>query len=241
MMARLAAITEEARREKEDRDRKWEQDKIDEDANFQQKQDDEDTRYTTAANDRAVKYDLAKADRDAKWKQELIDIQTQADKQYAIIAGELDKELGHTALVMGQIQTELNNVLGPGGAAERIYKFYAAMASAYMRSITGMLSQPMIGPPVPTTGPHAKGGIDFANTSTQATFGEAGPEIALFVPLNKRMSELGNNLSQQVGRNVGGNGNGRVAVEILLDPRLEGRIVDTTIDNVADVIIRRLR
>lgn len=241
MMARLAAITEEARKEKEDRDLKWEQDKIDEDANFQQKQDDEDTRYTTAANDRAVKYDLAKADRDAKWRQELIDIQTQADKQYAIIAGELDKELGHTALVMGQIQTELNNVLGPGGASEKIYKYYAAMASAYMRSITGMLSQPMIGPPVPTTGPHAKGGIDFANTSTQATFGEAGPEIALFVPLNKRMSELGNNLSQQVGRNVGGNGNGRVAVEILLDPRLEGRIVDTTIDNVADVIIRRLR
>jgi hypothetical protein len=37
--------------------------------------------------------------------------------------------------------------------------------------------------PGATTGPFAEGGSVIANTRTTATFGEAGPELAMFIPL----------------------------------------------------------
>jgi len=87
---------------------------------------------------------------------------------------------------------------------------------------------------------YAEGGVTYANKPTTALYGEAGPELAAFIPLNdtvaatKALSALGS----AAGVPAGG---GSVSIEILLDRYLEGRIVDTAVDNVADVVLRRFR
>ena len=82
------------------------------------------------------------------------------------------------------------------------------------------------------SGLHAKGGTVIARKPTVAIFGEAGPEVAEFTPLNK----LGTNAPQitptdarQMTRS------GRLRLEMLLSPDLEARIIDDTLGEIADV------
>jgi hypothetical protein len=80
---------------------------------------------------------------------------------------------------------------------------------------------------------HALGGSVYANTPTIAMFGEAGPEIASFTPIN-RMNTTNNS---PVSRNTAGAGqNGTVRVEVALGPDLEARIIDSTLGQSAEII-----
>ena len=82
---------------------------------------------------------------------------------------------------------------------------------------------------------HAAGGTFLATGPTQATFGEAGAELATFIPLGRSLPV------NNGGIEASGGGSGRLAIELLLSPDLEGRIVANTMDATADVIMRTVR
>jgi hypothetical protein len=77
----------------------------------------------------------------------------------------------------------------------------------------------------------AKGGQIIANKPTVAMFGEAGAEMATFVPLSK----LGRNDGNVGGGGVGGM-NGRLALEIMLSPGLVASITENTLNELTGVV-----
>jgi hypothetical protein len=80
----------------------------------------------------------------------------------------------------------------------------------------------------------AKGGSLFANTPTSVTFGEAGPELAMFMPLG---SGFAGSPSASFARGSGG----AIQLQVTLDDNLQAQIVNTTLNNVALSIDRMQR
>jgi len=179
-------------------------------------------------------------DRNLKYQQDLAALALHFDDRLKEIALGLANELKVTAEGMNAVLGVLQSAIGPGGAATRLFDYYVAYAQAAMAAAmaaTAML--PTIGPPAPIHG-RAKGGIDIANTPTNLTFGEAGPEMHMFIPLSKNLADLGASVGGTPTNGGNGNKSSKIKLEVLLDPRLEGRIVDATLDSVADIIIRRV-
>jgi hypothetical protein len=79
----------------------------------------------------------------------------------------------------------------------------------------------------------AKGGTYLATRPTTATFGEAGPEIAQFIPLSK-LGSSNAGASSSFGGGMGAGGTLQLMVD--LSPDLEARIIDKSLDNVSAVI-----
>lgn len=90
-----------------------------------------------------------------------------------------------------------------------------------------------IPPLVKLTG-FAEGGTMFANKPTRVMFGEAGPEMATFTPLGR----LGRNQNKIFGNVPGSFGGGRVRIEVLMQDGLIGKIIDTTLGEMSDIIVR---
>ena len=81
-------------------------------------------------------------------------------------------------------------------------------------------------------GPQAEGGTIIARKPTVAIFGEAGPEMAEFTPLNK----LGTDAPRITPTDAGqATRSGKLRLEMLLSPDLEARIIDDTLGEIADV------
>lgn len=79
---------------------------------------------------------------------------------------------------------------------------------------------------------YAEGGTVIATRPTRALFGERGAEMATFTPLNR----TGRDVNKVFGDASNGGGEGRIALDILLSPDLEARIIENSMDGVADVI-----
>lgn len=75
----------------------------------------------------------------------------------------------------------------------------------------------------------AGGGMALAASATDVTFGEAGPELAMFLPLNSAGSP---SVSGVGGGGFGGFG-GQAMIALALSPDLEARIVSTTLTHAA--------
>lgn len=79
----------------------------------------------------------------------------------------------------------------------------------------------------------AEGGSLLATRPTTATFGEGGPELVNFTPL----SRVGKNVGKLFGDTSGMGGvNGTIRVAVDLSPDLTGRIVEQSMDGVAEVL-----
>jgi hypothetical protein len=63
-------------------------------------------------------------------------------------------------------------------------------------------------------------------------FGEGGPELVNFTPLNR----VGKNVNKIFGDRSSGGMGGTLRVAVDLSPDLEGRIVEQSLDGVAEVI-----
>lgn len=87
-------------------------------------------------------------------------------------------------------------------------------------------------PPPPKTG-YAAGGIAMANSATSVTFGEAGPELALFLPMNAGASAGGN---MNVFGGGGGMMGGQALIRIEVGSDLEARIVNAALSHAAIAI-----
>jgi hypothetical protein len=137
---------------------------------------------------------------------------------------------------MKNIYSVINAYLGANGYVDSIYTYIIArMAQVYAALGAGMTTTTTT-PHPKTPGPQAAGGSLFANTPTNVTFGEAGPELAMFIPLGSGVASVP---SPSIS---GGSGSGgSLQLQLLLDPNLEARIVQTSLDNVALSIDRMQR
>jgi hypothetical protein len=79
----------------------------------------------------------------------------------------------------------------------------------------------------------AEGGTIIARKPTVALFGEAGTEIAQFIPLNK----AGTNMSNMMGDNDRGSRKDRIELLVRMQDGLIAEIIDTTLDRTATVVL----
>ena len=121
---------------------------------------------------------------------------------------------------MQNIYNNINAYLGKNGYIDNIYTYIIErMAQVYAAMGAGI---PKMNNKVEPR--MAAGGSIFADKATNVTFGEAGPELAMFLPLG------GGGAPSFSGAGVGG---GSIQLQVTLDPNLEAQIVQTSLDGVA--------
>lgn len=137
---------------------------------------------------------------------------------------------------MKNIMTQYFNTLGTGmsalGSIQGTLGNITTEPTLPPSLIQGTLGNITTEPPSPPpTTPHhqAQGGMALAASATDVTFGEAGPELAMFLSLNSSTSipALGTTLG------AGGQFGGQAVIALQVDPNLEARIVNTTLTHAA--------
>lgn len=192
------------------------------------------------------------------YKREQDDLQKNIERKLqALIKGWID-EKKITEQNAAEVYGILHKYFGPGGLTDALYAY---MQSRLSTPLTFNLAQmaPLAGQggtanpaPRPSTSSAlrpanntsddyfqrhhmAEGGTLIATRPTTVTFGEAGAEMAQFTPLNR------------IGRDVGtvftsGGGSpglsGQIVVSLDLSPDLEARVVENSVNGVADVLLK---
>jgi hypothetical protein len=205
----------------------------------QRAEEDFKTKQDRAAQDYQDQLDQLKANEDAKIKEE---------------ADALGQQFDLNQQGVDAIYKMLESYYGPNGQFDQLYKYSSDSAVATAKFIAQMMQtiaqqiagaskvsgtgSGTVGTPQPQDGAtgggsnrRASGGLDIANSPTTLTFGEAGPEAHLFIPLDGS-SSLPSSIS-----NLGGSG-GKVGIEITLSPDLEHRITENTLSKTGDIITK---
>jgi len=115
----------------------------------------------------------------------------------------------------------------------------AYYTSSMLSSINQLQGLPSVGQypsydvPLPPVGggSHRAGGSVLATQPTTVTFGEV-PELATFTPLSQLKTSGGASSNQLSSM---GNDGGIAKIEVWLSNGLEGKIIDTTLDEVAQI------
>jgi len=176
-------------------------------------------------------------DRILDYKQELQDIRRHnQDRINEIAQGLYDAGVATDTGLQG-IMDVLETYIGPKGAMVLLWQQYAALVRAALTPPAMSIASPTTPPARP---PKAQGGIEYANRPTTALFGEAGPELALFLPLRGGLGSISTRTQTNVPE-VKTEEKGKVEIDVLLSPDLEATITDNTMNKVADVILRRMR
>ena len=185
---------------------------------------------------------LEKAERLAKYEQELKDIQDQNQKRIDAIVQGLADQYKLTQPQLEAIAKLWESVYGKDGRIEAAFKNaiawvneYNSMLARLQASLSG-LSMPKSGMPYPGKR-RASGGIDYATKPTSLTFGEAGPEMAITMPLSRGFSGNQYLNGSPISSLSGGSKNGSIDIALLLSPDLEARIVRKSGDTVANVLL----
>lgn len=168
-------------------------------------------------------------ERNLKYEEQKIDLVTAQQDRLDLIASGLVQEYNLTAEWAEAIRQKLAAEFGPGGYVEGIYKYMMQMIADMTAATTGLNLPSTTGnygePRNPNVPGYASGGTAYANKPTLVKFGEV-PEIATFTPLSQMNSWGGK----------GGMG-GKVRIELLLSPDLEARVMDSTLSEVANVMV----
>lgn len=187
--------------------------------------------------------------RKLKYQQDLDDLVLHLQDRLKALAEGLINENDITGAGLNAMLDTILSYLGPNGAATQVYMNFAAAAQAAIAAALAALMQlqaipAMIKPIIPNgphTGKHAQGGIEYANKATTAVFGEAGPELALFLPLRGGIGSISSSTNKTPVPEMKQGDKGKLQVEVLLGAGLEGRIIDKALNNVASVILRSVR
>jgi len=212
---------------------------------YERKQAAEDERYTDAQNKRSDRLN-----------EQLNDINAAAaDRIAAIIIG-LQEEYNLTEDQLKLVLSLWEDYHGPDGRINQAVNDGVTAAINRMNQLAAYALQlrALLATAFPSTnpndmnplrkdwqsdfenaGPQAKGGTIIAREPTVALFGEAGPEMATFTPLNK-LSDASMPGTQMFSSRD--SQTGRISLEMLLSPDLEARIIDNTLNEVADVVYR---
>lgn len=187
-----------------------------------------------------------RVEREAKNKDDLDALKLHLEDRLKLIAEDMAGLGIITAAGMKAVTDIMNTYVGPGGVSDSIMNYFMSQIRAVIATMSGLSALSAAIPETRFTNPNqpgfASGGMAYANKPTTALFGEGGPEVALFLPLSKLLSGSINNRSELPSISKSGGGDkGRLQVEVLLGAGLEGRIVDKTLNNVANVVLRSIR
>jgi hypothetical protein len=127
--------------------------------------------------------------------------------------------------MLAQVNTLINQAkMGLTGGSSML-SLSPTFLQGYQSGIRGSTGKKSIGS-------QASGGTYLATRPTTATFGEAGPEIATFIPLRKM------GVTAPAGASPASGADGHVNIELWLSPDLESRIISNTLNETASVITR---
>ncbi len=132
-----------------------------------------------------------------------------------------------------------------GAIYQQYQQILAAMSGGYVGNVPGTYTPGGIGEggiggygsPTPPASPpppkkYAAGGLALAQAATDVRFGEAGPELAMFLPLNSAGSASAGAAAGALG-GLGLGAGGHVTIALQMSPDLEARIVNTTLTHAA--------
>lgn len=189
--------------------------------------------------DLAEQLEQKRADRLEKYRQEIQDAKDASRDRLKAVAESLVLEQGLTEKGARRIYSLLYDYFGPGGAVEDIYR-YLLQSIAQMESIIDRGLQKRYDhryareiPPPPGRG-YAEGGSFVAMKPIRRMFGERGPELVTAIPLTRAGHDVGK-LMEAPAMTMGGSG--RLAIQIMLSPGLEGKIVKQSLDALGDVLV----
>lgn len=207
---------------------------------------DEQMRLLHLAQDHALSMRQA----EERHRQELEQLQRQSENRLELVALGLLQEHDITKAGLEAIMDLLLEQFGPSGLVETIYSFMlnrVAQVGAHMVQVFGgslsamaqMIGSVRFAPMGGRGGggtalPMAEGGTVIASRPTLAMFGERGLEKATFTPLGRAGTNVGRTMG---GMPAGtGGGDGKLTVEVSLDPNLRTEIIDESMGRVANVI-----
>ena len=188
---------------------------------------------------------------------EMEQIQQQIQDRLMAFAEAIGEEYNLNEEGVNALYNLLNEYYGPGGKFDDLYNYSAssivanaqgiidtlnqligqaqaisALSASYVPTISASAGLQQFQEPYYYAGGYAQGGTVLANRPTMALFGEAGPEIASFIPTRKLSASPG-----AVGSGGGKQGaGGSLRLMLELSPDLEARIVDTSLNEVSTVI-----
>jgi len=231
-------LIEEYDNQKAEKARQFKEDQKFRDENYQQEINDAKRQEQFQLQELAVQVAERKAALALQYKQEQDDAKLAAQRQADAEKVNIDNNLKQwedgllaqykiTDDQMKNIYNDINLYLGKGGFVDQVYTYiinrmmqvYAALGSGMT---TGVHQEPH--------GGMAAGGSIFASKPTDITFGEAGPELAMFIPLGSNFGTP----SASFGGGVGGS----IQLQVTLDKNLQAQIIQTSLNNVALVIDR---
>lgn len=198
-------------------------------------------------------YNTEKAKQQRQYDQQLADLKQSWNDRLLQEAQSLGKQYGLNDSQVQQLYQLLLQYYGPSGYFDKLYDYsYQSLlsrAQALVQAISQIINSVgaelnSVGGPNVSTGHRntyrASGGIDIVSSPTTtgygATYGEAGPEAHIFIPLG------GSGLIPSLSASGGGGGTGgRATIEVVLSPDLEARITENTLAQGADIITRVMR
>ena len=220
--------------------------------------------YNIKARREMEDYDLKEARRKEDFMAEMADLRAEWKQKMDEWTMEKSSELELNATAAEEMRKLINSYYGPGGVYEGLYNYsYAsllAVSSATISQINATIASVMssiattmssVGAPPSNSSlrRRAAGGLDVASSPTTVTFGEAGKELALFIPFDKlnsmkssmSLNDLTAGASRQRNPMSGGSPinpamAGMIELLVTLSPDLEARIVNDTSDYVASRI-----
>jgi hypothetical protein len=179
----------------------------------------------------AVQYKNEQTDAAIAMQRALDDLKTDTENALKLWADMLQTQYALTDAEIKNIYQNLKNYFGPNGYVDALYNYLLAKMAAISAAVGGAFAG-FAGGGIQPGGGHAgayswaSGGSMFADKPTSVTFGEAGPEVAMFIPLRSPMGVMPSAFSNA---QAGGN----IQLEVLLSADLEARITQTSLNNVA--------
>jgi len=176
-------------------------------------------------------------ERKTRWNEEQADLEAQQKEKMDKLVQWLVDEYNLDQAGAEAIAKMLSGYFGSGGVIAQLYDqmiAYVLARAAMIAQINAAIATMSGGGGShgPPTRKRAKGGLDIVNKPTTLTFGEAGPEAALTVPLTGLQN------FRMPANSFGGAPEGRIRLEVLLSPDLEARVVDQALSGVAATIDR---
>lgn len=245
------------RKEQEDQARQDDLEATLEDIEIKRQQRIEDARleYEQKLQDQRIAKQRELDDLNVWYAREQEDLQRATQRKLQTLIDGWIQEQKITQENAAEVYNILYSYFGPGGLTDQLYQYMMqSLLQASSIPIGYVSNYGQVGGGVGggsnthvtpgTVGTHntgrrlgrgrAEGGTLFANKPTTVTFGEAGAELATFTPLTRMGRDAGRLMSLD---GVGGM-NGRIVVEMFLSPDLEARVVEASMNGVADVVAK---
>lgn len=164
-----------------------------------------------------------KDERAIRYQEQTDELKILLDQRLKDLADKYVKEENLTREHVNKIIEEFSRAYGPGGEVEKLYKYLMQMVG------TAMAASAMLGTVIPGTAPYVPTTPPASIPSNPPTGG--GPNQ------NKSIIPMPTSPTTPSGGKSLGNGSGQLAIELFLSPDLQARIINNTLNEVANVLV----